>query len=197
MYEKKGISYWVKKEYLIEYCEIWGRDEDWGLSEVNRSLIIKEINTEMQKYNKGEDLAFLNSIAKKFSENTSYETIRKIVIDDFLEYYLLIWKSDHTFSDDQKGKLSKRLSADIKKPFPAPLSMIGRGLEISYDMVRYYVRKLYPDIFDGIWGKLRLTEQETEVIQERFEQEIKKFEKYDEGITIYDNVNRKFKIIQN
>jgi hypothetical protein len=167
------------------------------LAEANRSLIIKEIKTEIQRYNNGQEPASLNSITKKFNEDASYETIRKIVIDDFPEFYLLIWKSDYALSADQKDKLYKRLKGEVKNQSPAPLSKIGRDLEISYDMVRYYAKKLYPDIFDDIWGKPQLTEQETEAIQERFEQEIKKFEKYDEGITRYDNVNGKFEVIKN
>lgn len=191
------ISYWGKKKYPKEYGEIWGRNEDWNLSEEIRSLIIKRFNDEIEKYNDGQAPASLNSVAKEFSEYTCYATVRNIVIEEFPKYYILIWKSDYGLFTERKELLYKRLDTEVGEQIPASLSEIGRALKISYDMVRYYAKKRYPNLFDEIWEKSRLSAREIEAIQSRYQQEIEKFEKYEEKTIVYDEFSQKFDITKN
>lgn len=191
------ISYWGEKNYPKEYVEIWGRDEDWYISDQVRSFIIERFNEEIDKYNDGQAPASLSSVAKEFSEDTCYSTVRKIVVEEFPNYYILIWKSDCRLSTENKKLLYKKLNTEIEKKNPASLSEIGRALDISYDIVRYYAKKRYPNLFDEIWEKSRLTEQEIEAIQDRYQQEIEKFEKYEKKTIIYDEFSQKFDITKN
>lgn len=189
------ISYWGKNKYPKEYAEIWGRGEDWFLSEEIRSLIIKRFNDEIEKYNNDQAPTSLNSIVKEF--NVSYETVRKIVMKEFPKYYTLIWKVDNGLSTEYKELLYKRLDAEVGEQIPTSLCEIGRDLEISHDMVRYYAKKRYPNLFDDKWGKFQLTTQEIESIQDRFHKEIKRFEKYEEKTIMYDEFGQKFDITKN
>ena len=189
------ISYWGAKKYPVEYGDIWGRDENWKISEEEKHFIIKRVKNEIKKYNNGQVPNSLSSIAKDF--NRSDWAIQKVVENEFPEYYSLIWKTDYNLSTTQKKLLKERLDIEGKKPIPASLSEIGRNLKISYDMVRYYAKKQYPNSFNDIWGISQLTTDEIEAIQARFEQEIQKFEKYEEKIIKYDEFTQKFDFTKN
>lgn len=189
------ISYWGDITYPSKYDEIWGRDKQWKVSEEERHSIIKRIKNEIQKYNNNQTPNSLSSIAKDF--NRSDSSIRKVVENQFPGYYSLIWKVDYNLSTTQKKLLNERLDIEVKKLIPASLSEIGRNLKISYDMVRYYAKKQYPNSFNDIWGIPQLTSTEIEAIQARFEQEIQKFKKYEEKTIKYDEFTQKFDITKN
>jgi len=191
------ISYYGNLYYPKKYDEIWGRNEDWRVSEEIRSKFKRRINEEIKKFENGQIPASLKSIAEDFSKYVSYSTGHKIVKDEFPEHYLLIWKSNFVISKENKEMLYKKLDEEIKKEVPETLSGIGRTLEISYDMVRHYAKKRYPNRFDGIWGLSQTTEGEIEAIQDRFQQEIEKFEKFKEKTILYDKFTQKFDITKN
>ncbi|HEC38176.1 hypothetical protein LCGC14_0659390 [marine sediment metagenome] len=189
------ISYWGAKKYPVEYGDIWGRDEKWRISEEEKHFIIKRVKNEIKKYNNGQAPNSLSSIAKNF--NRSDSSIQQVAENEFPEYYSLIWKADYKLSTRQRKLLNEQLDIEVKKTIPASLSEIGRNLKISYDMVRYYAKKQYANSFKNIWGTPQLTADEIKAIQSRYQQEIKKDEKYNESVVFYDKFNQKFDIAKN
>ena len=137
----------------------------------------------------------MNSIAKEL--NRSREKIRKIVIKRFPKYFSLIWKADYKLSAKQKKLLYEWLDIEVEKDNPTSLSEIGRNLGLSYDTIRYHAKKQYPNSFNDIWGIPQLNADEIKTIQDRYQQEIKKNEKYNENNIVYDEFSQKFEFTKN
>ena len=139
----------------------------------------------------------MNSLADSFKDSLGYESIRKHIMNNFQKYYDLIWKTDYSLSSNDINFLSNRLNSEANKKIPDDLSSIGRDLDLSHDMVRYYAMKWFPERYEELWGKSRLTEEERHAIEERIKREIERHESYIEPIVEYDKFDHKFNFTKN